>query len=70
MQNLGKITNHHLAITDFEQLATINALAFFHAVFDPNRSEAVLDIVAEWQDVANDTNLNLVDTLATRVARL
>jgi hypothetical protein len=29
MQNLGRITNHHLVISDSEQNDLVNALAFF-----------------------------------------
>jgi len=70
MIHLGKLTNHHLSITEDEQLQLVNALAFFHAVFDPDRTEPVLTIINEWRDVANDTHLPSVDKLATRIATL
>ena len=68
MRDLGKITNHHLVISDAERLNIINALAFFHAVFDPHREETVLELVAYWQDVAQDSHLPSFDLLATRIA--
>jgi hypothetical protein len=70
MNYLGKLTNHHLTVTDSEQLAVVNSLAFFHAIFDPNRSDSISEIVKYWQDVAADTHLSSVDALATRIAKL
>lgn len=70
MNYLGKLTNHHLTVTDCEQLAIVNSLAFFHAIFDPSRSNSISEIVKYWQDVAADTNLGSVDALATRIAKL
>ena len=70
MNYLGKLTNHHLVITDSEQLAIVNSLAFFHAIFDPNRQDSVSEIIATWRDVAAETHLPSVDALATRAAKL
>ena len=70
MQNLGKITNHHLVITDEEQLNIVNALAFFHAMFDPARDVSRDELIKEWQDVASDTFLPRLDELTTRIATI
>lgn len=70
MQNLGRITNHHLVISDSEQNHIVNALAFFHAMFDPARDVPTTDLIREWCDVAADTHLGHVDELATRIAQL
>ena len=73
MQYLGTFpvrTQHHLAITDRERDDLVNALAFFHAVFDPDRSDSLASIVGAWRDVAKDTHLPSVDALATRIAQL
>lgn len=70
MNYLGKLTNHHLTVTDSEQLAIVNSLAFFHAIFDPNRTDSISELVKHWQDVAADTRLSSVDALATRIAKL
>jgi hypothetical protein len=73
MQYLGTLpvrSQHHLAVTDHERDLLVNALAFFHAVFDPQRTDPLPDLVAAWQDVARDTHLPSVDTLATRIAQL
>jgi hypothetical protein len=73
MQYLGTFPSriqHHLAISDRERDDLVNALAFFHAVFDPNRVDPILTIVNEWSDAAKDTHLPSVDTLADRIARL
>jgi hypothetical protein len=61
-------SQHHFAATESELNHLVNALAFFHAVFDPNRVEPILAIVNEWQDVANDTHLPSIDALATKLA--
>jgi hypothetical protein len=68
MRDLGKITNHHLVISDEERLNIINALAFFHAVFDRNRVYPVADIVADFQPIAQDSHLPSFDLLATRIS--
>jgi len=70
MQNLGRITNHHLVITDTEQHHLVNALAFFNAMFDPARDVSTTDLIREWRDVALDTDLGQVDALATRIAQI
>lgn len=70
MQNLGRITNHHLVISDAEQNHIVNALAFFHAMFDPARDVPTTDLIREWCDVAADTHLGQVDELATRIAQI
>ena len=70
MQNLGRITNHHLVISDSEQNDLVNALAFFHAIFDPARDVPTIDLIRSWRDVASETNLRHVDDLATRIAQL
>jgi hypothetical protein len=73
MQYLGTFPSriqHHLAISDRERDDLVNALAFFHAVFDPNRVDPILAIVNEWSDAAKDTHLPSLDTLADRIARL
>jgi hypothetical protein len=70
MQNLGRITNHHLVISDAEQLHLVNALAFFHAMFDPARDVSIKDLISDWQGVADDTHLPQVDELATRIAQI
>ena len=70
MNYLGKLTNHHLVVTESEQLAIVNSLAFFHAIFDPNKQDSISEIIAAWRDVAAETHLPSVDALATRVAKL
>jgi hypothetical protein len=70
MQNLGRITNHHLVVSDSELLMLINALAFFHATFDVKRDCSLSALFCEWEDVAKDTHLPSVDQLATRLASL
>ena len=70
MNYLGKLTNHHLIVTESERLAIVNSLAFFHAIFNPNRQDSITEIIAEWKYVAADTHLSSVDALATRVAKL
>lgn len=73
MQYLGTFPSriqHHLAISDRERDDLVNALAFFHAVFDPNRVDPILTIVNAWSDVAADSHLPSLDALADRIARL
>jgi len=60
--------NHHVILTDEEQNMAVNALAFFHEFFKYNGDDYRAEIVKEWQDVADDTNLTLVDKLATKIA--
>lgn len=70
MQHLGKITNHHLIITDSELNNIVNSLAFFHAIFDPARVDSVPSLIAYWKEVADDTYLPSLETLATKIATL
>ena len=70
MNYLGKLTNHHLIVTEPEQLAIVNSLAFFNAIFDPKRTDSISELIEYWQPVADDTDINGVDELATRVASL
>ena len=65
MQNLGKLTNHHLIISDEEQLALVNALAFFHEFF----SDGLCDL-KEWHEIARDQRIELFDQLARKIATL
>jgi hypothetical protein len=62
--------NHHIIITDEEQNMIVNALAFFQEFFSSveNAASGAHHSWKEWQDVANDTNLDAVDTLATTIA--
>jgi len=62
-----KTINHHIIISDEEQCMIVNALAFFEQFFQKH-SWATSEVVQEWQDVADDTNLSLVDALATKIA--
>lgn len=59
---------HHFAVTEEELNYLVNALAFFHATFDPNRTEPILSVVNEWQQVAADTSIPRLDALAIRLA--
>lgn len=61
---------HHLAINEREQSDLVNALAFFHAIFDPQRRDSTAAVIAAWQDVARDTHLPSVDALASKIAAL
>ena len=58
----------HLIVSESEQLAIINSLAFFEHSFRKNSVTPPSDVVEEWQDVADDCNLNQIDALATRIA--
>ena len=60
--------NHHIIITDEEQNMIVNALAFFEQSFQLGSNTPPSDVVEEWQDVADDTNLDAVDALATKIA--
>jgi hypothetical protein len=62
--------NHHVILTDEEQNMAINALAFFDQLYSTNRIVDVDEVIKEWQDVADDTDLTLVDKLATKIANL
>ena len=63
-----QLMNHHVILTDEEQNMIINALAFFDQLYSTNRIVDVDEVVKEWQDVADDTDLTLVDKLATKIA--
>ena len=63
-----KTINHHIIITDEEQNMIVNALAFFEQSFQKGSCIPPSDVVEEWQDVADDTNLDVVDALATKIA--
>ena len=63
-----KTINHHIIITDEEQNMIVNALAFFEQSFQLGSNTPPSDVVEEWQDVADDTNLDAVDALATKIA--
>ena len=58
----------HLIVPESEQLAIINSLAFFEHSFRKNSVTPPSDVVEEWQDVADDTNIEGIDALATRIA--
>ena len=70
MINLGKITNHHLAITEEEQNMLVNALTLFHDIYNKQRSRPIAALIEDWQFVADDTNLDAMDSLATKIAKL
>ena len=63
-----KTINHHIIISDEEQNMIVNALAFFEQSFQLGSVTPPSDVVEEWQDVADDTNLSAVDALATKIA--
>ena len=65
--NLGKITNHHIAITDEEANMLVNALLCFHAIYKTRRT-IDMGAVRDWQDVADDCRVELADELATKIA--
>ena len=62
------VTNHHIVITDEEQNMIVNALAFFHEFFKYNGDGYRQETIDEWQDVADDSNVNAFDSLATKIA--
>ena len=63
-----KTINHHIIITDEEQNMIVNAVAFFDQLYSTNRIVDVNEIIKEWQDVADDTRLSHLDTLANKIA--
>jgi len=68
MQNLGQFptrSQFHLAITEEEQCALVNALSFFHDYFGPGQTS-----ISDWRDVANDQRLELFQHLSTKIATL
>ena len=58
----------HLIVSESEQLAIVNSLAFFQAFFKYGGAGYRADQIKEWQDVANDSDLNQIDSLATKIA--
>ncbi len=62
------VIKHHIVITDEEQNMIVNALAFFHEFFKYTRDGYRKETVSEWQDVADDSNVNAFDSLATKIA--
>ena len=70
MNYLGKLTNHHLIVTESEQLAIVNSLVFFNAIFDPKRTDSISELIEYWQPVADDSDIDGMDELAIRVANL
>jgi hypothetical protein len=62
------VTNHHIVITDEEQNMIVNALAFFSEFFYSGGKKWRKLTAEEWQDVADDTDLNAADNLATKIA--
>jgi len=67
---LTKTINHHIILTDEEQCMVVNSLAFFQEFFScvENAASGAHHSWNEWQDVADDTNLDAVDALATKIA--
>jgi hypothetical protein len=68
MQNLGQFptrSQFHLAITEEEQDALVNALSFFHDYFGPGQTS-----ISDWRDVANDQRLELFQQLSKKIATL
>ena len=71
MKNLGKgYRNYHLVITAEERDMIVNALAFFHAIYDKRRQDPTEEITSTWKDVADDTSLERMDRLATSIATI
>ena len=62
------VTNHHIVITDDEQLMIVNALAFFHLFFKYKGDGFRMEVIDEWQDVADDSDVNAFNALATKIA--
>jgi hypothetical protein len=60
--------NHHIILTEQEQNDAVNALAFFQEFFKYSGKDYRDSVIKEWQYVADDTNLTLVDNLATKIA--
>ena len=60
--------NHHIIINDEEQNMIVNALAFFNQFFKYTGDGFRKETIEEWQDVADDSNINDFDTLATKIA--
>ena len=62
------IINHHIVITDEEQEMIVNALAFFDEAYLGNSPLTARDLINKWRDVAADTRLSHLETLATKIA--
>ena len=59
---------YHIIVTDEDRNMIVNALAFYNQFFKYTGYAYRSEIVEEWQDVADDTDLNAVDALATKIA--
>ena len=62
------VINHHLVVTDDEQHMIVNALAFFYQFFKYTGDGYRQETVDEWKDVADDSDVNAFDSLATKIA--
>ena len=58
----------HLIVSESEQLAIINSLAFFQSFFKYSGAGYRAEQIKEWQDVADDSDLNQIDALASKIA--
>lgn len=73
MANFVQI-NHHIVLTHKEQEATVNALAYFHWIFNSDfaKSRMTAKEIAEenehWKDVAKEYENNFMDILASKIA--
>ena len=61
-------SSHHIIVSEDEQLMIVNALAFFHQFFKYNGEGHRAETVSEWQDVADDSNIEQFDLCATKIA--
>ena len=65
---MKQVINHHIIITDEEQCMIVNALTFFH-LFYKYTGDCDRKLTADgWQDVADDSDVNAFDSLATKIA--
>ena len=63
------VTNkHHIIVTTEEQEMIVNALAFFHLFFKYTGDGYRKETIEKWQHVADDSNMNQFDSLATKIA--
>lgn len=66
--------NHHVVLTDREQEAAVNALAYFHWIFNSDfaKSRMTAEEIAQehehWKDVAKEYESNFMDILASKIA--
>ena len=73
MANFVKI-NHHIVLTDKEQEAVVNALAYFHWIFYSHfaKSRMTAEEIAQehehWKDVVKEYENNFMDILASKIA--